>query len=273
MEFDFPTILVWATLVTGILWGIDVFILEKKRDRLAEKLRTEAVETRVIEQMMKPAALFEVGRSLFPVILAVLVLRSFVVEPFRIPSGSMMPTLLHGDFILVNKFAYGLRLPSVDKKIIEIGKPHRGDVIVFRYPKDPDTDYIKRVIGVPGDVIVEEDKKIYINGVEAPQELLGFFEGEGANSSMNGTPTYTEVIDGVKHEILVRPYGMRDRREFIVGENEYFVMGDNRDNSYDSRAWGVVPDSHLRGKAFVIWLNVDPDTFDFNWSRIGTMIN
>jgi signal peptidase I len=273
MEFDFPTILVWATLVTGILWGIDIFILEKRRDRLGEKLRSEAVESRVIEQVMKPAAIFEMGRSLFPVILAVLVLRSFVVEPFRIPSGSMMPTLLHGDFILVNKFAYGIRLPSVDTKIFDIGTPKRGDIIVFRYPKDPDTDYIKRVIGVPGDVIVEEDKKLYINGIEAPQELLGFYEGEGANSSMNGTPLYAENLNGVKHEVLIRPNGLTDRREYTVGEDEYFVMGDNRDNSYDSRAWGTVPDANLRGKAFIIWLNVDPQTYDFNWARIGTSLH
>lgn len=272
MDFDFPTILVWATLVTGILWGIDVFILEKRRERLGQQLRTEAVDKYVIEQVLEPSALFEIGRSLFPVILAVLVLRSFVVEPFRIPSGSMMPTLLNGDFILVNKFAYGIRLPSVDTKIIDVGHPQRGDVVVFRYPVDPRQDFIKRVVGVPGDVIVYENKTLYINGVEAPQELQGFFEGEGANSSMNNTPLHIENLDGVQHQILVRDNGFTDRREFVVGENEYFVMGDNRDNSHDSRAWGKVPEANLRGKAILIWFNVDPETFHIDWSRIGTII-
>jgi len=254
MNLDFPTILVILTFATGLIWGIGVLI--GRRDNV----------------------LVEYSRSFFPVILIVLVLRSFIAEPFRIPSGSMMPTLLVGDFILVNKFAYGIRLPVINKKIIDLGSPKRGDVVVFRYPEDPSTDYIKRVVGLPGDVIAYRNKTLYVNGKPMPQEPVGVYEGVGSGVVMSGAAERIEDLDGVRHRILVRQVPdfnpgcvVLAGRSFRVPEGHYFAMGDNRDNSNDSRCWGTVPDENLVGRAFLVWMNWDPSSGPA-WSRIGNRV-
>ena len=211
----------------------------------------------------------EYPKSFFPVILIVFLLRSFVVEPFRIPSESMVPTLLAGDFILVNKFSYGIRLPIVNKEVIELGDPQRGDVMVFRFPEDPSVDYIKRVVGVPGDKVAYIDKRLTING--QPLEVVP--DGEYLHSRATYAKRYVETINGLSHRVLVEddaPAGVPFVKQFRFRENctynpsgfictvppgHYFMMGDNRDNSADSRVWGFVPDQNIVGKAFFIWFN------------------
>jgi len=210
--------------------------------------------------------------GLFPVILVVFLLRSFLFEPFKIPSGSMIPTLLVGDLILVNKFHYGVRLPVVNRKIIANHDPQRGDVMVFRYPKDTSIDYIKRVVGVPGDEISYRGQQLYVNGTRVPTEPLPEYYDE---DSMRYAPQFKELLGNVAHRILVNPrlqpfYGGDDQHAFPFRENcsynvegptckvpqgHYFMMGDNRDNSQDSRFWGFVPDENIVGKAFFVWMN------------------
>ena len=204
--------------------------------------------------------------------LAVLLLRSFLVEPFRIPSNSMMPTLLTGDFILVNKFSYGIRLPVLNNKIVEMGEPERGDVVVFRYPKDPSVDYIKRIVGLPGDKVGYYNKIVYINGEPIGQVPAGVYIGVGSGISMSGASERQEQLGDVIHDILVMPRTPGLEGEYLVGEDEYFVMGDNRDNSNDSRYWGPVPESNLVGKAFRVWMNWDGANGGVDWDRIGMKI-
>jgi len=276
MDFDFPAIMVTAVFVTGVLWALDVMLWAPKRRSAADALSDQTsvgdnVE-KAREELLKESVFVEYSRSLFPVILAVLVLRSFIVEPFRIPSGSMMPTLLAGDFILVNKFAYGVRLPVVDTKIIPIGLPERGDVLVFRYPKNPSIDYIKRVIGLPGDKVAYYNKQLFINGEPATQAGLGIYDAVGAGVSMAGAQMRSEDLTGVQHNILIDTQRGTIEGEFQVPEGRYFVMGDNRDNSNDSRYWGFVPEENLVGKAFMIWMNWDATAGGVTWGRIGNDI-
>lgn len=277
MIFDFPTILVLLTFATGVIWGLDALMwAPKRRERLAVLRGSgEAVSEGALEKAGKEPTLVELSRSFFPIILIVLLVRSFVVEPFRIPSGSMMPTLLVGDFILVNKFAYGVRLPVLNSKVIETGTPQRGDTMVFRYPENPHVDYIKRVIGVPGDHIAYRNKVLYINGQQAEQRYLSTYVGEGGGKVMTGARRLQENLLGVEHDILVMPgrnvFG--GDFEFVVPEGQYFAMGDNRDNSRDSRAWGTVPEKNLVGKAFLIWMSWDWDKDYFvSWERLGSQI-
>jgi len=277
MDFDFPLIMVTAVLVTGVAWLLDVMLWAPKRVSAAAALSAQSTDNDesvdiAKKELLKEPVFVEYSRSLFPVILAVLVLRSFIVEPFRIPSGSMMPTLLAGDFILVNKFSYGVRLPVIDTKIIPIGKPERGDVLVFRYPKDPSIDYIKRVVGLPGDKVAYYNKQLFINGEPAIQTGLGIYDGVGAGVSMAGSKMFSENLTGVKHNILIDAQRGTLEGEFQVPEGRYFVMGDNRDNSNDSRYWGVVPEENLVGKAFMIWMNWDSTAGGVTWSRIGNDI-
>lgn len=208
--------------------------------------------------------LVEYARSFFPVLLFVLVIRSFVFEPFRIPSGSMMPTLLEGDFIFVKKFAYGLRLPVTEKKVIETGIPKRGDVIVFRLPSDPSINYIKRVIGLPGDEVVYERQRLKING-----ETIDLTQGPEASFA---EPVFVEDLDGRVHDILVTnpQFSTRDGT-YRVPEGHYFVMGDNRDRSRDSRFIGAIPEQFLVGEAVRIWMHFVPWNSP-DWGRIGTKI-
>jgi len=254
---DFALIMFVLLLVTGGIWLLDRFALAAKRG------------SGVAEPWW-----VEYAKSFFPVILVVFFIRSFLIEPFKIPSGSMIPTLHVGDFILVNKFTYGVRLPIIDKKIIQLNNPQRGDVMVFRYPEDPSLDYIKRVVGLPGDTVEYRNKVLTINGVVQPQEADGEYNYVEAGLNFVHTEKRIETLGNHKHALLINPemptVRLSSVAEFSGRENctydndlvrckvpqgEYFMMGDNRDNSRDSRYWGFVPDSEIVGKAFFIWMN------------------
>jgi signal peptidase I len=285
---NFALILFVAMIVTGIVWCLDVFVLAGQRRARADaalaeydarhaKLTADGIKADNGNRALIEAAILrqptwvEYSGSFFPVIALVFVLRSFLFEPFKIPSSSMVPTLLVGDLILVNKFDYGIRLPVINKKIIEVGHPQRGDVMVFKYPKDPSQDYIKRVIGLPGDRITYDNKRLTVNGVpveyapmddylddehpvyhkqylehlpNAPHRILNM---DGARTINLGA-----VEDFPHHENCNYSY---DKFICIVPEGNYFMMGDNRDNSADSRYWGFVPDQNIVGKAVVVWMN------------------
>jgi signal peptidase I len=285
MNFDFPAFLVLACAVTGGIWLLDALLLAPRRRRLAEETAggTPPVDADAPRSSgYKEPVLVEYARSFFPVILIVLLLRSFLVEPFRIPSGSMMPTLLVGDFILVNKFAYGLRLPVLNTKFLEVGEPERGDVVVFRFPKDPSIDYIKRVVGVPGDEIYYRNKTLYVNGEPVPKTAIGTYSGVGSGRGMTGTQVHMEHLGDAEHRVLVHPLApdlAPGCHELLYGpvtipEGSYFAMGDNRDNSNDSRCWGLVPEGNLVGKAFAIWMSWDGmrEGFPVAWGRLGNVI-
>ena len=244
----FVKLLMAATIITGVIFFLFFLILRKIRP-----------------QDKKPSLIVEYGKSFFPVLLAVFIIRSFVVEPFKIPSGSMMPTLIAGDFIVVNKFTYGIRLPVWNKTLIKLGKPNRGDVFVFHYPKDPSIDYIKRVIGLPGDEIRYENKELFINGKPVNSILYQKYSYALNGNEMIDAKEFIETLDDLGHSILVHNIPSESYK-FNVPEGNYFAMGDNRDNSSDSRVWGFVPDELLVGKAFFIWLNFS------QFNRIGTWI-
>lgn len=257
----FETILVLLTLLTGLVWLVDKLFFAKRR--LAEAIGDEPP---------KDPPLVDYSKAFFPVLALVLGLRSFVAEPFRIPSGSMMPTLLVGDFILVNKFSYGLRLPINNKKFLSIGEPQRGEVVVFRPPGNPREDWIKRVIGLPGDTISYGNHKVSVNGRELPYRVDGIYTGVGQGSVETGDTLLTEQLPGHPHHVLERVDSIGEG-SWTVPEGQYFVMGDNRGNSEDSRFWGFLPEANLRGKAMIIWLNVDTRAErKVDWSRMGTRI-
>lgn len=256
MDYDFSFFLVIATLVTGIIWGGYLLYLKL--------FKVTAPEHEPL--------LVEYAHSFFPIVFIVLILRSFIAEPFRIPSGSMMPTLLVGDFILVNKFTYGIRLPVLYNKVVEFNKPERGDIVVFRYPPEPEIDYIKRVVGVPGDRVAYYKKQLYINGKPAKQVSLGRYQGVGQGVDMTGAEHFNEDLTGVEHSILIKHAMPTVEGVFVVPEGQYFVLGDNRDNSRDSRYWGMVPEENLVGKAFFIWMNWDWQHKGISFDRIGTIL-
>ncbi len=267
MDMSFALILVILAAVTGVIWLVDALFFAKGRRAAA-----------TADDAPSQPLVVEYARSFFPVILAVLIFRSFIAEPFRIPSGSMMPTLDVGDFILVNKFAYGLRWPVLDSKFLSIGEPKRGDVVVFRYPRDPTQNWIKRVIGLPGDVISFHDHTLMINGKPVPKYDSKPYTDDGSKESPDmaqvGTQASEEDLLGVKHAVLTIP-GMNRSPQgtWTVPQGHYFVMGDNRDNSMDSRYWGFLPEKNLVGKAFLIWLSwrgFDHGVIAFN--RIGTVV-
>jgi signal peptidase I len=257
MHFDFSAALTLATFLTGIISAV-YWLMQRSKNNLFSA---------------KEPILVEYSKSFFPVLLFVLVLRSFIVEPFRIPSSSMMPTLLIGDFILVNKFSYGVRLPVVNTKIIDIGKPERGDIMVFRYPKNPSLDYIKRVIGLPGDKVGYFDKHVYINGQRISQEPLGLYQGVGQGDNMTNSLLQRELLPLQEHDILIMSERPSIEGETIIPEGHYFMMGDNRDNSNDSRYWGTVPEENIVGKAFMIWMNWDSSNQGVDWKRLGSTIH
>ena len=251
---NFALFLLILLVVTGAVWLLDKYVLRKRRAKDARQ-----------------PWWVEYSISFFPVILIVFLLRSFLVEPFKIPSSSMVPTLLVGDFILVNKYTYGIRLPVANRKLIPIGAPERGHVMVFRFPDDPSLDYIKRVVGLPGDRVEYRNKRLTINGVQVPVRQVDDYLSK---ERMQFSRRYVEQLDGVEHEILLdedAPAAMPGRafpfsgncnynREGLactVPPGHYFVMGDNRDNSSDSRVWGFVPDENIVGRAFFIWLNLN----------------
>jgi len=296
VEGNFALLLFLATVVTGVYWLAERLYFLPRRRQAAERLEANATQRRAelaargITQvdgevaearqrlLMQPWWL-DWTAGLFPVIVAVFVLRSFLFEPFKIPSGSMIPTLLVGDLILVNKFTYGVRLPVLNTKLTQGTPPQRGDVMVFRYPPKPSLDYIKRVVGVPGDEVAYLDKKLTINGQPVGKvPVADFFEED----SMQYFKQFEEVLGGKRHRILnddnrpafipgVENFQFRQNCRYSVEgvvckvpEGHYFMMGDNRDNSLDSRYWGFVPDKNIVGKAFFIWMNFG------SFKRIGS---
>ena len=293
---NFALILFILTLATGVVWCLDVFYLSKQRRARADaalaqfdarnaRLAADGMpqdkqgREALAASLLRQPTWVEYSGSFFPVILLVFVLRSFLFEPFKIPSSSMVPTLQIGDLILVNKFTYGIRLPVLNKKIIEINNPQRGDVMVFKYPKDTSLDYIKRVVGVPGDKVVYRNKKLSVNGRDLPyQQLPDYLDEE----SLTYSKQFEENLTGVSHRILnderapsyVPNPDAFPRKELCSYNSEgfactvpaghYFMMGDNRDNSLDSRYWGFVPDEYIVGRAFFVWMNLG------NLKRIGS---
>ncbi len=281
MSLNFPLLLVIAVAVCGALALFDlVFLAPRRRAAIANYHgQVNQPDEAVVERLNKEPLLVEYGKSFFPVLAIVLVLRSFLVEPFQIPSGSMKPTLEVGDFILVNKFAYGIRLPVLDTKVIDVGDPARGDVMVFRYPSDPNINYIKRVVGLAGDHIrYTSDKQLFINDQPVAQQLLGEEAG-----SLGSVTLYNEKLGEVEHQIRkeMNRYRVEPGKEWVVPQGHYFMMGDNRDNSNDSRYWndpaipkalhGMVPDQNIVGKAFAVWMSwPDPKVRNLpNFSRVG----
>jgi len=263
---DFAAVLLLAAVITGLIWLFDAKVWRKRRT-------SDAPEPVVVDM----------ARAFFPVILVVFMIRSFWVEPFKIPSGSMKPTLLVGDFILVNKYTYGIRLPVLNRKVVEIGPVRRGDVVVFRYPADPSVDYIKRVVGTPGDKIVYRAKRLTVNGEAVPMQSSGFYTD--AELNFLRLPTYVEKLGEKNHQMMIVPaqppvdlaqvkqFAHRENCEYnddgfscTVPAGNYFMMGDNRDQSSDSRYWGFVPDDHIKGRAFLVWMNFG------DFKRIGNGI-
>ena len=296
---NFALILFVLMVVTGIIWCFDVFYLARQRRRQADaaladfdaraaKLKADGVKpdsnvnarAEIEQHLLRQPTWIEYSGSFFPVIALVFFLRSFLFEPFKIPTSSMVPTLLVGDLILVNKYTYGVRLPILNKKIIDVNDPQRGDVMVFKYPKDMSQDFIKRVIGIPGDKIVYENKRLTVNGhVVTYTQMDDYLDDDGG---LNYHKQYLENLPEKKHRILNREsmpsvnlagvddFPHRDACEYsqdkftcIVPEGNYFMMGDNRDNSQDSRYWGFVPNKNIVGKAIIVWMNLG------NPKRIG----
>lgn len=248
MDLDFALILTVAVLIAGAIWLLDIVLLQRRRQ----------------ENDKEPLPV-EYAKSFFPVLFVVWVLRSFLFEPFTIPSGSMLPTLQVGDYILVNKFSYGLRLPVLGTEVVPIGKPERGDIMVFKYPVEPRVNYIKRVIGIPGDTIRIHEGRVYVNGQVQAREAIVF---PGAES----WELYFEELAGSTPH-LIRQEDGRERSSpqgtWEVPAGHYFMLGDNRDNSRDSRFWGFVPDQLIVGKAFYVWMHKEPGFHLPEFSRNG----
>ena len=274
MDIDFALVLVVLVAVCGLIWLLDSLLLKKIRIRNAEEYqqrqggsRDRQQADKELEQLAREPVVVEYAKSFFPVLLIVLILRSFVIEPYQIPTGSMIPTLQVGDFILVNKYAYGLRLPVLGTKILSVGEPQRGEVMVF-IPPHENKYYIKRVIGLPGDRIRYENKTLFVNGEEMPREYVSETEIEFGSEAIPGE-LYQEQLGEVTHpvQLATMNLGRQGRTSWIVPEGHYFMMGDNRDNSADSRVWGPASETKIVGKAVAIWLHKDPGLNLPNFSR------
>lgn len=275
MDLDFALILTVAVLVAGVIWGGDALLFRPARCRKANDVEN-AIRSRLADvaeghspppasdidsavqdartREMREPVLVEYAHSFFPVLFVVWALRSFLVEPFTIPSGSMLPTLQVGDYILVNKFSYGLRLPVLGTEVIPVSRPERGDIMVFKYPEQPRINFIKRVVGVPGDAVRVSDGRVWVNGVQLPREQVALPEGE--SWELYFRETSGDVSHMIRHE--AGRESLSPEREWKVPEGSYFMLGDNRDNSRDSRFWGFVPDRYIVGKAFFVWMHKKP---------------
>lgn len=258
MNFNFELILFYLTAISGVIALIDVIFWSRKRKKSQAKM----------------PMIIEYARSFFPIFLVVFLFRSFLYEPFRIPSGSLKPTLDIGDFIAVNKFDYGVRLPVIHKKIIQNNEPQRGDIIVFRWPPNPSVDFIKRVIGIPGDHISYIDKTLYVNGAKIPQRFLQNSIDQDEEGNKWLVVEKQEDFFGIKHSIFQKPNEVdEDIRDIVVPSGMYFTMGDNRDNSADSRFWGFVPEENIVGKAQLVWLSLDFKNYAIRFNRVGKVIH
>lgn len=280
MAVYFSIFLVVVTIVSGIIWAIDKFVWAPQRKLSLADAQAKCdgdLPEEVVEKILTPSTFVDTPVQIFPVIAFVLILRSFIFEPFQIPSGSMMPTLLDGDFILVNKFNYGLRDPVARNKFVEVGLPERGDVVVFKYPMEPEIDYIKRVIGLPGDRVIYRNKSLYIKPAclesdakcpEYQQVEVSFVNNDQYSDEEQALTRYTSKMPNKSHDILVNNLVLprtqhyfnqagTQRDEFVVPEGHYFVLGDNRDNSLDGRFWGFVPEENLVGEAVAIWMSFE----------------
>lgn len=272
-HYDFEFFLFVASALTGLVWLIDALFFARKRQSSTAKAGPEPI-------------LIEYSKSFFPVLFTVLILRGFVFEPFRIPSGSMMPSLLVGDFILVNKFSYGLKLPVIHTRLTDGDKPKRGDVVVFRYPRDESVDYIKRIIGLPGDHIGYYNRRLIINGkplktsfdhiYQGLGDLNNMTNGDGCDKAGANCKVLVENLDKLSYTVMNNEQaGQSANGELVVPPGHYFVMGDNRDHSSDSRIWGFVPEQNLVGKAVMVWMHWDwrDNGNGLDISRIGTQIS
>lgn len=266
MNIDFAFVLVVLTALAGLIWLVDSLLFRQRR-------RDRAVQA--ADGVYREPVAVEYARSLFPVLLIVLVFRSFLFEPFKIPSGSMIPTLLIGDFIVVNKYAYGLRLPVLNKKVVNLGLPERGDVVVFRYPVDESVNFIKRVVGLPGDTVTYRNKEVFVNG----DKIETFGKTDFTSRDLKCTTPSSdarraqEQLGTVQHDILLHDTSRARNGQWVVPEGHYFMMGDNRDRSNDSRGWGFVPEENMVGRAVGIWLNLDFRKGCADWSRVFNGIN
>ena len=276
MDIDFPLILVILVFGSGLIWLLDAIFLAPGRRRVVTELQGQypqwqeagsgqavKYQARVADATREPVVV-EYAKSFFPVLLVVFVLRSFLVEPFQIPSSSMVPTLEVGDYILVNKYTYGIRLPVLRTKVFDLNEPRRGDVMVFFPPHMNETYFIKRVVGLPGDTVAYRNKRLYVNGREIPEEMLAVLP-EGASRYRLGL----ETLGDARH--LVQTDESRPAHDFsvLVKPGHYFMMGDNRDNSSDSRVWGQVPEKDIVGKAFAVWMHWDSLLSLPSFSRVG----
>lgn len=257
MSFNFELILFYATVISGLIALFDIVVLAPRRGTAA-----------------KMPMISDYARSFFPILLIVFLLRSFLYEPFRIPSGSLEPTLMTGDFILVNKFDYGIRLPVIHTKLFNTGTPQRGDIMIFRWPPNPSFDFIKRVIGLPGDHISYVNKELTVNGEKIPQTFLQNTIAINEAGEKWQAEEKQENLLGIKHNIFVNAdKTSRDFNDIVVPEGMYFVMGDNRDDSADSRFWGFVPEKNIVGKAVLTWMSWDKNTYHIRFSRIGKIVH
>ena len=273
MNIDFALVLVLGVVITGVISAIDIWCFAPKRKQLADELKQQKVADETIAVATKKPMLCDYARSFFPIFLVVLLLRSFLIEPFRIPSGSLKPTLLEGDFILVNKYVYGLKWPVLNSVITHNQHPKRGDIVVFRWPPNPKIDFIKRVVGLPGDRISYVDKQLTINGNEITQKELGYgtdYDQDVAKPVI----IKEEQLAKVKHRVYMNPRqpSVDYIKDMVVPPGYYFVMGDNRDNSADSRFFGFMPEENLVGKATRIWFSLNTLQWSVRWDRIGQKI-
>ncbi len=265
MSFGFPFILVSLVFISGLIWLIDALFFARSRK----------------EKQKKMPIIIEYARSLFPVFLLVLGIRSFIAQPYRVPTGSLEPTILPGDFLFVSQFSYGLRLPVLNTKILSIGEPKTGDIVVFRYPGNLNINYIKRVVGTPGDHIVYKNRTIYINGKKMSQKFIKNttdFEPPGIygpSAVYIPSKLMEENLNGVKHYILLHTDKKAQESanyDVVVPKGMYFMMGDNRDNSADSRYFGFLPEKNIAGKALIVWLSWDGIKHRVRWGRIGNKL-